>query len=173
MESPLVEMCASSLDQHHFVPLQYLTLPDSGGRLASVATATLRCPCSTAVRPGLLSGRSPACGSPCGSLAPAIKHTELLQFLRIFRRYCRQTLLYLDPLKCILQRSLFRQNRRLHEMCHRDQHGSQTCSGAANRNKCSLFLSGHRRDLLIALGSTAPSCRSSSRFGIEGIEHRK
>jgi hypothetical protein len=32
---------------------------------------TLRCPCFAAVRPGLLSGRSPACGSPVSQVFAA------------------------------------------------------------------------------------------------------
>jgi hypothetical protein len=46
----------------------HLTLTESGGRPASVATTSLCFPAPLADRPGLLSGRSPACGSPCRKL---------------------------------------------------------------------------------------------------------
>ena len=39
---------------------------------ASVATESLRSPAPLSDRPGLLSGRSPACGSPCSTVAPAL-----------------------------------------------------------------------------------------------------
>jgi hypothetical protein len=38
--------------------------PGTGGPEARLWSASLRCPASLAVRPGLLSGRSPQCGSP-------------------------------------------------------------------------------------------------------------
>ena len=55
-------------------PFEQVALTRSASRTSveddhrSVATASLRFPAALADRPGLLSGRSPACGSPCSKL---------------------------------------------------------------------------------------------------------
>ena len=59
----LVERSTGST--RRLVALKNLPSSPSPFRTSSVATATLRYPASLADRPGLLSGRSPQCGSPC------------------------------------------------------------------------------------------------------------